>query len=302
LNPLRAFEAAGRLLSFHKAAKELNVTPAAVTHQIKSLEAYFGFPLFRRQTRGVDLTEQARACLPAVSAGFDMLAEAVKKLPDAVATGELDVTAPPGFAALWLVPRLHRFRERHPEVTLRFVTRPEPIDLKTLQTDLAIRFGRGDYPGYRVDPIFEETITPLCSPHLVKEGPHPLREPADLRHHTLLHVAYHSSELAAARWAAWLEIVGLDDMDVRQGLFFDHIQHAVQAAVDGAGVFLGFCALAADDLARGRLVCPFDITVPTQLGYFLVCPEEIADQPRIDAFRHWIIEEANAMGRIGALK
>ena len=302
LNALRAFEAAGRHLSFHKAAQELNVTPAAITHQIKSLEAHLEIPLFRRQARGVVLTDQGRACLPGVSAGFNLLIETIKGLRDSAAAGEIDITIPPGFAAMWLVPRLHRFHEQYPDVAVRFVTRPEPIDLKALQTDLAIRFGRGDYPGYRVDQLILETITPLCSPRLLVEGSHPLCTLADLRHHTLVHVAYLSAELAAAKWEAWLEVAGLDDVDVTQGLFFDNIQHAVQAAMDGAGVFLGFCALAADEIARGRLVRPFAITVPETLGYHLVCPETIADQPRIKAFRKWIIEEADATRELcGAL-
>jgi LysR family transcriptional regulator, glycine cleavage system transcriptional activator len=299
LKALRAFDAAGRHLSFHKAAQELNVTPAAITHQIKSLEAYLEIPLFRRQARGVVLTDQGRACLPGVSAGFNLLVEAIKGLRDSAAAGDIDATIPPGFAAMWLVPRLHRFREHYPDVAVRFVTRPEPIDLKTLQTDLAIRFGRGDYPGYRVDQLIQETITPLCGPRLLEESPYPLCTPADLRHHTLIHVAYLSAELAAAKWGAWLEVAGLEDVDVTQGLFFDNIQHAVQAAMDGAGVFLGFCALAADEIARGRLVRPFAITVPETLGYYLVCPETIADQPRIKAFRKWIIEEADAANKLG---
>lgn len=299
LNALRAFEAAGRLLGFQKAAQELNVTPAAITHQIKSLEAYLGIPLFRRRARGVILTDQGRACLPAITAGFNMLARGIDELHDAATSTEIDATVTPGFAAMWLVPRLHRFRERYPDIALRFVTRAEPIDLKTLETDLAIRFGRGDYPGYRVDQIFPETITPLCSPELVTKGVHPLHTPADLHHHTLLHVDYPSQELATAKWAVWSKIAGVENLDVSQGVFFDHIQHAVQAAVDGAGVFLGFCALAAEEIERGRLICPFEVTVPTRLGYFLVCSEAIADQPRIDAFRQWLIEEVDTMNTFG---
>ena len=183
LNALRAFEAAARHLSFTKAAGELSVTPAAVSHQVKALEDYFGIQLFRRLTRALLLTDAGQTALPALRDGFDKLAEASERLRAHDARGMLTVSVSPSFAAKWLVPRLDDFRTVHPDIDLRLDASDTIVDLARGEADLSIRYGPGGYRDLRVDLLFEAEVFPVCAPGLC-DGQHPLREPADLHRHT----------------------------------------------------------------------------------------------------------------------
>src|SRR5262247_3634340 len=200
LNALKAFESAARHLSVKQAAAELNVTPAAVSHQIKALEDYLGVQLFVRHSRALELTGAARAALPKLRDGFESLAQAVQQLRGYRGSGQLTVSAAPSFAARWLMPRLHRFFEGHPEIDVRVsarlrqpaaggrrdVAERTTIDMWLADSDVAILYGGGDYPEFRVDKLLPLTITPICSPKLVADREHPLLWPRDLRHHLLL--------------------------------------------------------------------------------------------------------------------
>src|SRR5688500_7855419 len=196
LNALKAFEAAARHLSVKRAAAELNVTPAAVSHQIRTLEEYLGVQLFHRLNRALELTDAARACLPKLREGFDCLIKAVEVLRAQQGMGTLTVSAAPSFAARWLMPRLHRFLEAHPEIDVRLSARVRQvsaggkgtmaeratIDAWLADSDVAILYGRGDYPGFHVDKLLALSVTPICSPRLIT-GPAQLTRPEDLRHH-----------------------------------------------------------------------------------------------------------------------
>ncbi|HZS85791.1 MAG TPA: transcriptional regulator GcvA [Stellaceae bacterium] len=287
LNALRAFEAAARHLSFTAAAAELHVTQAAISHQIRMLEDRLGMPLFRRNGRGVLLTDTAQAYLPEVSAAFDRLAGATQRLKAQDASGPLSATVLPSFAAKWLLPRLGRLRAAHPEIDLRISSATELVDLTRGEFDIAIRAGHGNYPGMRVDLISRESSFPVCSPALLA-GPHPLREPADLRYHTLLH------DEPRDLWRLWFNLVGVTDIDATRGPGFSDSGMVIQAAVEGQGIAIARAALAAVDLAAGRLVRPFDQSLPSDFSYWLVCPESTADRPKIAAFRAWILAEARA--------
>lgn len=300
LNALRAFEAAARHLSFSQAAEELHVTPTAISHQIKGLEEHLGVPLFHRLNRGLALTEAGQAALPKLQEGFACLAEAVRTMQGPGRENPLTVWVAPSFAAKWLVPRLQRFAVLHPDVDLRVSASDSQIDsaaapgsvldgLHREGVDVAIRFGHGEYPGCRVDKLFAVAVLPLCSPRLL-EGKHPLREPADLRHHALIHddTAYPDRP----DWEAWLEAAGVEGVDASRGLHFNHVSLAMEAAADGHGVVLSLMPLAAEDLAAGRLVVPFEFSLPVPYAYYVVCPEETAEQPEIAAFREWLLTEA----------
>lgn len=293
LNALRAFEAAARHLSFKKAAEELHVTPAAVGHQVKALEDFLGVRLFRRLNRAVMLTDAGQACLPELREGFGKLASAVERLRAREGRGLLIVSVAPTLAVKWLVPRLARFQAAHPEITVRMETTMSVVDLVRDGIDLAIRFCPNLEADLRGEVIFGEEVTPLCSPRLM-EGPHALRRPDDLHHHTLIHLEGETSDRSWPDWETWLGAAGVPDVDQGQGLRFTQSIVAAQAAMDGQGVALIGRSCFLDDLAAGRLVRPFDLGFTTEYAYRVVSPETSFDQPKVAAFRDWLRSEALA--------
>lgn len=290
LNALRAFEASARHLSFTKAADELGVTPAAVSHQIRQLEDYLGMPLFRRLTRAVLLTDAAQACLPTLREGFDRLAEAVAILQSADRAGILTVSVAPSFAGKWLLPRIERFTSAHPDIDVRISANMAVVDFRSDQVDVAIRFGRGNYEGLSVDKLFSESVTPMCSPALQRKRP--LRTPQDLETHTLIHDDSAYVIGPTPDWRMWLKMAGVANVDADRGLRFSFAEHALQAAIDGLGVVLGRRSLASADLAGGRLVTPFALSLPIEFAYYLVRPAFEDDRPKVALFRDWILAEA----------
>ncbi len=292
LKALRAFETAGRHLSFTKAAAELNVTPAAISHQVKALEELLEVPLFRRMTRALRLTDAGQAALPTLSQGFDKLTLGVEQMRAHCESGLLTISVSPSFGAMWLVPRLERFRSRHPDIEIRIDGTDRLVDLGRDDADVAVRYGPGGYNGVRLDYLFSQLNTPVCSPDLLR-GEHPLGQPNDLRHHTLLHVDWKDAE---ASWRMWLLAAGLPDIDPTRGPHFTMENMAVQAALDGHGVALIGDILVADDLAAGRLVRPFDpsLSTPLTFSYYLLSTKNSVEQPKVTAFRDWLLEEARA--------
>lgn len=305
LNALKAFEAAARHLSVKKAAIELNVTPAAVSHQIRLLEDYLGVQLFHRYNRALELTEAARASLPKLREGFDALVQAVERLRSHVTGGVLTVSAAPSFAARWLMPRLHRFIAAHPEVDVRVSARMRRLSVDgkgdvaeraTVETwlddsDIAVLYGRGHYPGLWVRKLLDLTIAPICSPQLLT-GEHPLRAPADLAHHMLLHDDTGDMYDNEPFWDVWLRAAGVDGIDTRRGPHFSHAVLAFEAAMDAVGVVATMPVLASEDLAAGRLVIPFELTVPLASAYYLVCNDSASARPAVGIFREWLLQEA----------
>jgi LysR family transcriptional regulator, glycine cleavage system transcriptional activator len=295
LNSLKAFEAAARHLSFTKAADELHVTPAAISHQIKALEDYCGSPLFRRMTRALALTENGKAALPLLREGFDKLAEGAERLGPDPNAGLLTVSVAPTFCAKWLVPRLDRFRTAHPAFDIRIDASDALASFAADGVDVALRYGQGDYPGLVSECLMGEVVFPVCSPALL-DGPEPLRTPADLVHHTLLHVYWKMADDKAPSWRMWLKAAGITDVDPERGPRFNVDSLVVQAAIAGHGVALANGALVGDDLAAGRLVRPFPPAKeePTAFCYYLVYPEDHARNPKVRAFRDWVMAEAAA--------
>jgi LysR family transcriptional regulator, glycine cleavage system transcriptional activator len=292
LNSLRAFEAAARHLSFTKAAEELHVTPAAISHQIKGLEDQLGVPLFRRLTRALRLTEAGQAALPPLRDGFDRLADAVDLLRAHEESGALTVSVGPSFAAKWLVPRLDRLRAAHPDLEVRLDATDQLADFQRDNVDLAIRYGNGKYPGLEVERLLSEEIFPVCSPKL-RDGPKPLAQPDDLRHHTLIHLDWDLEDVNAPNWRMWLLAAGIHDIDFTRGPVFSMMSLALQAAIEGHGVALASSVLVAGDLAAGRLVVPFDLSVcdPVDFAYHIVVPKRTANLPKVAAFRSWLRSE-----------
>ena len=286
LRALRAFEAASRHLSFTRAADELNVTQAAISHQIKGLEARLGMPLFRRLNRALLLTEAGQSLFLAVNEALELMATAVGRLHRHDQTGEVTVTTMDSFAATWLVPRLGRFRKLHPEIDIRITTSDVSIDFARETVDLGVRYGYGDWPGLHVQKLMTEELFPVCSPALLETGP-PMNKASDLSRYTLLH------DDMRIDWRMWLMAAGVEDLvDTDRGLSFGHSNLVIQAAIHGDGVALARSVLVATALAERQLIKPFELALPTNYAYYVVCPEVNLQRPKIKAFRQWLFQEA----------
>jgi LysR family glycine cleavage system transcriptional activator len=289
LNAMRAFEAAARHSSFKLAAQELNVTPAAVSHHVKSLEDDLGVQLFHRLTRALNLTDAGRAALPLVTQGFDTLAMGAERMRSHGENGLLTISVSPSFGSMWLVPRLDRFHKHHPDIEIRIDGTDRRVNVARGDADVAIRYGPGGATGLQEDFLFSQWNTPVCSPALLA-GALPLRDPSDLKDHTLLHVDWRD---AAASWRMWLLAAGLRDIDPTRGPHFAQETMAVEAALDGQGIALIGDRLIADHLAAGRLICPFgsDLKTPLAFSFYLLSAREKANLPKITAFRDWLLAE-----------
>jgi LysR family transcriptional regulator, glycine cleavage system transcriptional activator len=294
LNALRAFEAAGRHLSITKAADELHVTAAAVSHQVKTLEDYLEVKLFRRSGNALLLTDAGQACLPGLRAGFAELERAMEALREHDVRGPFFVSVAPVFASKWLIPHLDRFHSAHPDIDVRISATLELADFERDGIDAAVRVGRGRYPGLASHRLFGETVVPMCSPALL-DGDHPLASPEDLRHHVLLHFDWPAREQVTPDWATWLKAMGVKGVDATRGSHFTQPDHAMQAAIEGAGVVLGWRSLAQMDLESGRLRIPFDLALPMDVAFYLVYPEASAERVKLATFREWLLEETTAL-------
>jgi len=291
LNALRAFEAAARHLNFEKAGDEVAVTASAVGQQVKALEAWLGRPLFTRlPSKGVALTPLGERYAASVSEALDILHEATARALRPDRSRVLTVSTIPSFASAWLIPRLGRLKERHPDLEIRVSISMERTDFAREGVDVAIRFGKGVYPGLRTDLLMEETFFPVCSADLLNDPERPLREPADLMRHTLLHEL--TDMPGYVGWPQWLAAVGIRDVDASRGPSFSHTFLGLQAAASGQGVALATNVLIGDYLEAGRLARPFPQEVKGGNQYYVVCPEATADRPDIAAFRSWLLDEA----------
>jgi LysR family glycine cleavage system transcriptional activator len=292
LNALRAFEAAARRLSFTKAADDLDVTPGAISQQIKILEEHVGQPLFRRLGRSVELTDAARAAMPALRAGFEQLEDAVRLMRLPLRRERVSVSAAPSFAAKWLVPRLDRFQAAHPTVQVWVSADMSLVDFGYSDVDVAVRYGPGFYEGVLVEKLMSEEVLPVCSPTLL-EGARPLATPADIAGHTLLHDGSADNDPSCPDWPMWLAARAIHGADGAQGLRFNQSALVIDAAISGRGIALAKRAIAASDLAAGRLVAPFsDAADPVGFAYWLVRPKGRTMTPALKAFLDWIRSEA----------
>lgn len=285
LNGLRAFEAAARHLSFTLAAAELNVTQTAISHQIRRLEQELGTKLFVRQNRALSLTAEAQEYLPGVRAAFNDLKLATDRLRRRDSDRVLTVSTLASLAAKWLLPKLSAFQETHPGIDVHITTSTNLVDFRSGDVDAAIRYGRGHWPGLRADWLMADELFPVCSPALLA-GRKPLARPEDLADHVLLHTSAANND----DWRLWLTAAGLPtNLSKQPGITFDLVLMTVQAAIDGMGVAMGRTSYVEDDIAKGRLVVPFNIALPADAGFYLVSPETRADTPKLSTFRHWLI-------------
>jgi LysR family transcriptional regulator, glycine cleavage system transcriptional activator len=293
LAALRAFEATARLMSFSKAARELNVTPAAISHQIHALEQDLGVKLFQRLNRSVALTASARVLLPGLSEAFAQIRASVRRLQAHNDTGTLTVTASPSFAAKWLVVRLHRFQERCPDIDVRISATDAVVDLTDGDFDMGIRYGAGRYPGLDVELLAKNEVFPACSPRLLDTGP-PLATPDDLRRHVLIHDLAVERDPLVPTWSMWLKAAGVMGVPAAPGLRFSAGHLALDAAIAGRGVVLALSTIAAADLAAGRLVRLFSLSLPDLFAYYIATAPGALERSKVRQFRDWLRQEADA--------
>jgi LysR family glycine cleavage system transcriptional activator len=287
LSSLRAFEAVARRLSFSKAAQDLNVTPGAVSQQIRQLEQILDESLFVRTRRSVALTEVAMNMLPEIQSGLETLSRAMSRKTGLYGERTLTISVAPSFASKWLLPRLTSFSDLHPDIDLRISATVGLADFKRDKVDLAIRLGRGGYTDLHADLLFGDTLTPLCSPELIKAKGR-LKAPDDLRKHRLLHDTSIPGDNEQSSWERWLSLANAKQVSAHRGTRFSLAELAMQAAIDGAGVVLGRMVLAERDIAAGRLIRPFKIALPLDVSYFLVMPKGGARRDEIQCFRNWL--------------
>lgn len=286
LTALRAFEAAARHMSFARAAAELNVTPAALSFQIKNLEEHLGAPLFRRLNRAVELTEAGRTLRPGAEDGFRALTAAWRAARRLTDTRTLTVTAGPGFTAKWLAPRLFRFAGDNPDIELRFTASLRMMDFGVDEVDVAIRFGQSGDPGLYSRTIIEEWLTPMMTPALAER----VRAPADLTALPLIHQEDIAFLRPPADWPAWLKAAGVA-APPPSGPRFSQADHAVDAALAGAGAVLGRISMTEGHLREGQLAAPFALSLRANARYRLVCPEGAEQRPHVARFIDWVMAE-----------
>jgi LysR family transcriptional regulator, glycine cleavage system transcriptional activator len=292
LNAIRAFETAARHLSFAKAAEELHVTRAALSHQIAGLEKWLGLKLFHRQSRGISLTEEGAVIYPPLHSAFQTIVGAFERLDKQQPDKTLVVTGTPGFIIKWLVPRIHKFISSFPDIELRISASRQLTDFED-GTDLAIRYISGEVPRRLFHSLLlsKDALVPLCSPSLLTNMHEP-PTPDDLIRQTLIHFETPPDFPGPAGWSEWLEHAGVTGIDETRGLRFYQPEHAIDAAVQGAGVTLCCKLLALTELQAGRLVVPFGPEIEMAgMGYYLICPKQNKDDPKIENFFKWASEE-----------
>ncbi|WP_438863214.1 transcriptional regulator GcvA [Neptunicella sp.] len=284
LNSLRAFESAARHLSFTRAAEELFVTQAAVSHQIKALEDYLGIKLFLRKNRSLLLTEEGQGYFLDIKDVFSGLHDATQRLLARGSKGTITVSLPPSFAAQWLVPRIHDFSKLHPDIDVRIKAVDFDEGFLTDDVDVAIYYGRGKWPGLYSEKLHTEFLTPMCSPLLIQSGK-PLQQLDDLRNHNLLH------DNSRQGWKDWIRYFDVKGVNVNHGPIFSHSMLVLQAAAIGQGVALGHSILARPEIAAGRLICPFAEKLVSRHAYYFVCHQSQAELGKIVAFKDWLLSQ-----------
>ncbi|MEM1286837.1 MAG: transcriptional regulator GcvA [Pseudomonadota bacterium] len=290
LNGLQAFESVARLASFKAAADELNLTPSAVSYQVKTLEDRLGVELFARLNRAIELTEAGEALFPEIREAFTRMRVAVDRLSADTPENVLVVSTGPSFAAKWLSPRLFGFMDEHPEIEIRISASLKLVDFARDGVDVGIRFGPGNYPGLDHIRLMGDELTPVVSPSFLED--HPISTPGDILQLPMIIDESMAFSPNAPRWETWFESAGISpDREVR-GLRFNHADHAIDAAIRGSGVALARTSLAQVDLQNGLLAEPFpDLRVTTPLAFYLVMPPTARLKPKVAAFTSWLLNE-----------
>jgi len=282
LNTLRLFEAAGRKLSFKLAAEELDVTPSAISHGVQTLEEWLGIPLFHRSRKGISLTTAGGIYLASVSDTLKLLGSAADRVPYAAAGGAVRVSVAPTFGSRLLLPRLTRFRERHPDINVTIDTTHALVEFPRDEADLGIRFGSGNWPGLTAERLLTETLVPVCAPSLLSR----LQPMPSICDAPLIHITTMDED-----WQAWAAAAGRGPVDCERGIRVDNNQMAIEAAVEGLGIAIGRRPMVDPELERGELVRFDEQEMRSRKSYWLVAPAERLGRPEVRTFRAWLLDE-----------
>lgn len=291
LNSLRAFERAARHLSFSKAADELNVTPGAISQQIKTLEEFLEVKLFKRVNRTIVLTEAGQVSLPLISEGFSSLAAAIQAVRQLSHDGPLTISSAPTFVSKWLIPRLCKFHAMHPDIDVRIDASTRLVDFMHDDIDVGIRFGTGEFEGLESIYLYSFDLIPVCSPALINEGKG-LHQLSDIRHQTLLHSEFDEFDPSWPDWTMWLATANVEGVDATHGIFFNQNEMMMEAALEGQGIALVSSVAAESDIEAGRLMQPFETRLPVRLSYHFVTSKQKSASKKVVAFRQWLLDES----------
>lgn len=288
LRALTAFEAAARLGSFRMAANELGITRSAVSHQVKLLEDRLGTQLFRRDARRAELTQSGQAYYPAIRDAFDQIEAQTRAVRPSVTDNELTVQVYVTVALKWLIPRLHDFERRYPDMKVRLSTSYFDWDFDDRNVDLGIILARNKAPGHYYRPLFKSYLVPVCAPQLLK-GENPLKKPEDLKKHKLIDV-YTAEE----DWQLWLDAAGVKGVKPANRLSVDSYILAQEAAIEGRGVAMTIGPFASEEIKLGRLVQPFPMRAPNKNQWYFACHSEHRNKPKIKRFEDWLVKQVAA--------
>lgn len=285
MNSLKCFESAARHGSFNKAAKELSVTPSAISHQIKGLESFLGLELFRRTKRKVVLTEAGESYLKPIKSIFEQLENATSELKSKQKSGSLRLAVAPAFLTRWLMPRMERFQQRYPDIEIEISSSTGLIDFSANDIDMAVYFGAGDWEGVEAHYLRPARLAPVCNPRLIKPE-QPINKPEDMRFYPLLHVTKRKDE-----WHDWLQQHDLDPKLFRRGLMFSSGSLTAGAAAQGLGISLTDPELIMPEIEAGTLKVLFNQHLITNRSFYLVYEKRRSVTSAMSAFKEWIIEE-----------
>ena len=288
LNALKAFEVAGRTGSFTRAAELLNVTQSAVSRQVRQLEEQLEEPLLQRRHHHLELTAAGRVLLQALQQSFDKIELTVRSIQEKTHLNRLRVNAPPTFASRWLMPRLGRLREQHPELEISLTTRTQDSLAESSVLDCAIRFGNGEWEGLDNVLLMQERHVAVCAPALLARRQD--QDGIDLNRFTLLHVLA-SDDQRYLTWQHWLKAAGIEGVDTQGGYEFDLLDHAIRAAVDGLGITIADRNMIARELASGQLTQVLNVHVDGHQSYWLVTRPEQTALPHLVQFKEWLQQE-----------
>ncbi len=290
LSLLQTFELAARRLSFTEAAEELCITQSAVSRQIRSLEEQLGVPLFKRLHRALELTPEGKTLFETVARNLDDLEVSIREIQVVKSFPQLTVGTSVSFAYFWLMPRLAKFSEAHPEIDLRILASDQALDLAKGTADIGVLYGNGQWPGFKSDLLFGEEVYPVCGPAYLEQD-HKLATSADFLEETLLHLDSGGNIWGGVDWQVWLKTHGVTDLPTRRGIRLNNYPMIIQAALGNRGVALGWSYIVDEMVDQGLLIKPLDLNLKTENGYYLVSSKEASPQSAIAAFRNWILEE-----------
>lgn len=292
VNAIRAFDAVARHMQFQSAAEELGVTPSALSYQIKQLEGHLGLPLFKRMNRSIELTSAGELITGKVGEAFEKLEAAFALLHPVSDENQLVISSSLGFSAKWIAPRLYKYLEMYPEVDFRLSASMKLVDFVADGIDAAIRFGQGNYEGLHSELLFDELVLPLISPALYEqmggEANETMLLKMNLLHDDSLKII-HGVDL----WEDWVKAVGYSNVDITKGTRFSNADHAIETAIDGAGIVMGRLGFSSRDIQAGRLIAPFKQMIPAHRAFHFVCPPAAMEKPKVLNFLGWLRDEVS---------